>query len=466
MSEKTLSKVLLYLGPALFLLTLVIDLPLRADQHRLMGIMLLVICWWLSPAIPLAVTGLVGISLCTLLGVATFPDALLGFSNPVIFLFMGGFFIAQALTLNGLDIWIAKKFLSLSFIKGNPRRLFLGITFLTCAFSTILSNTATAAMFIPIALSLFHHLKIDKTHPAAILILMIPWAANIGGIATPIGSTPNVISLSLLQKSHGISIRFVDWMYLCVPLLLFVMTGMVAIFWKELKSLNHQSEMEEALVPAPTKAQKRLLVMLVLTLLCWIMPGIFQILFGLEHEYSKFISARMPEGLVAMAMGSALFFIPGENDKNLLNWDEAKKIDWGTLVLFGSGIALGEMMFKTGLAKYFGELLPFSSMPFALAILIIIVSTVFFSEIASNTATANLVIPVLLSTAPFMDKPLVSSMAASLAASLAFMLPVGTPPNAMAYGTGLVKGSAMMRKGLWLNLASILGIWLLSEFGS
>jgi solute carrier family 13 (sodium-dependent dicarboxylate transporter), member 2/3/5 len=461
---KRLENLAIILGPVLFIVFLLTPHDLTPQQTYLGAIMLWVICWWLSATIPLPITGLIGISLATIMGVVDFAKALEGFANPVIFLFMGGFFIAQALQSNNLDTWIAQRFLSMKLIRGNPQRLYLAITFLVALFSMFLSNTATTAMFIPIALSLFHHLEIKEGDPSAKLMLMIPWAATIGGVATPIGSTPNVLGISLLSKSLNIQISFIEWMIKALPLMLLSLLGMAFFFRKELRVLILGSGIRTQSAPALNKGQKRLLLMVILTIGGWMLPGLLQITLGAAHPVSVLITKRIPEGLVAIFMSSLLFLIPADSKRQLLNWSEAKNIDWGTLLLFGSGISLGIMMFDSGLARVLGDLLPFQKMSYPMALLVVISATLFFTEIASNTATANLIIPVLLSTAPFDGAPIVSVMCVAMAANMAFMLPVGTPPNAIAYGTGLVKLPWMITKGIWLNLMCIFLIWLMGLY--
>src|SRR5690606_11642051 len=173
---------------------------------------------------------------------------------------------------------------------------------------------------------------------------------------------------------------------------------------------------------------------------------------------------RFPESTVALLGSCALFFVPANNGQMLLNWKEAAKIDCGTLLLFGSGISLGQMMFSTGLTESLGNQLPFNQMPFALALLLLVFVTIFATELMSNTAAANLLIPLVISTAPFNEYPVVSVMSVCLASSMAFMLPVGTPPNAIIFGTGKVQLSWMLRKGIWLNLICLSLIWLLGQW--
>ncbi len=457
------SRFLLLLGPVLFILILLLPLPLTSEQQMLSAVMSLTISWWLSPTLPLAVTGLIAVCLCVLTGVTDFPKALSGFSNPVIFLFMGGFFMARALHLQKLDLWIAQRSLSSRLVRGNSRRVMIMTVILTAAFSSILSNTATTAMFMPIGLSLLTHLDVNSEHDSSTVILMIAYAATIGGIATPIGTPPNVLATSLLEKLVNIKIDFLSWMILMVPVTLAALAGLLLVFWKELSSLPRGSGNLES--PPPLSAsQKRVFMVLIGAMILWILPSATGLIMGKEHEVPRFLAARLPEGLVGLVMGSICFLIPDKRGSTLLTWQEAIHIDWGTLLLFGAGISLGEIIFETRLAAVIGNSLPFESLPLAGGIFLITIMTVFGSEFVSNTAIANLLIPLTVATAPFDQAPLVPVLAVTLASSLAFMMPVGTPPNAIAYGTGLVKLSGMLKKGFFLNIISIVMIWLMARF--
>jgi sodium-dependent dicarboxylate transporter 2/3/5 len=460
---KHIHRILFFAGPVLFVFILLLPLPLDPAQKNLAAIMALTVSWWLAPKIALPVTGLIALCLCALFGVATFQDALKGFSNPVIFLFMGGFFMAQAIQSHRVDVWIAEKCLSTSWVRGSAKRVMIMVAVLAALFSAFLSNTATAAMFMPIALSLFYHLKIDRDHPSSNLILLIAYAATIGGIATPIGTPPNVLAISLLEKLVGLRIGFVEWMILMVPTSIIVMLGLLFLFKKELNALPQSSGTIHA-PPPLNSSQKRVIFVMIMTMVLWILPSLASIGLGKEHEISKLLVSRLPEGMVGVLMGTLLFFIPDQHGSPLLKWKDAQNIDWGTLILFGAGISLGEMVFETKLAAVIGSYLPFASLPIVLGLLLLITLTVFGSEMVSNTAIANLLIPLTVATPPFNENPVIPVLAVALASSLAFMMPVGTPPNAIAYGTGMIRLNDMLKKGLLLNLISIAVILVMSFF--
>lgn len=460
---KNIDRILFFAGPVLFILVLLSPLPLDPAQKNLAAVMALTVSWWLAPKIALPVTGLIAICLCSIMGVASFQDALKGFSNPVIFLFMGGFFMAQAIHAHRVDIWIAEKCLSAGWVKGSPRRVMIMIATLTAMFSAFLSNTATAAMFMPIALSLFQHLKIDREHPSSNLLLLIAYAATIGGIATPIGTPPNVLAVSLLEKLVGLRINFGEWMLLMVPTSILVMLSLFFVFRKELNHLPKGSGV--MLAPPPlNSSQKKVVLVMIMTMVLWILPSLASLGLGKEHEFSKLLLSRLPEGMVGVFMGTLLFFIPDGKGSQLLSWKQAQNIDWGTLLLFGAGISLGELVFQTKLAAVIGAHLPFATLPIVLALLLLITLTVFGSEMVSNTAIANLLIPLTVATPPFSDNAVIPVLAVALGSSLAFMMPVGTPPNAIAYGTGMIRLNDMLKKGIILNFVSIAVTLLMSLF--
>ncbi len=460
---KILDRLLFLAGPILFILVLALPLPLESSQKNLAAVMALTISWWLAPKIALPVTGLIALCLCALLGVASFQDCLKGFSNPVIFLFMGGFFMALAIHAQKVDIWIAERCLSSKLVNGSPKRVMIMVTILTAIFSAFLSNTATAAMFMPIAISLLHHLKIDKGHPSAGLLLMIAYAATIGGIATPIGTPPNVLAISLLENLVGVKIGFLQWMILMLPATFLVMTALIFMFRKELSHLPKKTGLMKS-PPPLNSSQKKVVMVMVMTMVLWILPSLATLSLGAEKEISKLLTSRLPEGMVGLFMGTLLFFIPDGKGKQLLSWDDAHKIDWGTLILFGAGISLGELVFQTKLAAVLGSHLPFATLPIIGGLLLLISLTVFGSEMVSNTAIANLLIPLTVATPPFSESPIIPVLAVALGSSLAFMMPVGTPPNAIAFGTGMIPLKVMLKKGLCLNIVSIGTILLLSLF--
>lgn len=460
---KQIDRILFIAGPLLFLLVLLLPLPLLPAQKSLAAVMALTISWWLAPKIALPVTGLIALCLCSLLGVTTFQETLKGFSNPVIFLFMGGFFMAEAIHAHRVDLWIAEKCLSHSWVKGSPKRVMIMVASLTAVFSAFLSNTATAAMFMPIALSLFYHLKIERHHPSSNLLLLIAYAATIGGIATPIGTPPNVLAVSLLEKLVGVRIGFGEWMILMVPTSILVLVSLFLVFRKELNLLPKGSGIIRP-PPALNSSQKKVVLVMVLTMVFWILPSLASLGLGEEHEVSKLLLSRLPEGMVGVFMGTLLFFIPDGTGSQLLSWKDVQSIDWGTLLLFGAGISLGELAFQTKLAAVIGAQLPFATLPIVVALLLLITLTVFGSEMVSNTAIANLLIPLTVATPPFSENAIIPVLAVSLGSSLAFMMPVGTPPNAIAYGTGMIKLNDMLKKGICLNFISTLVILLMSLF--
>ena len=453
-----MKKLLLALGPFLFFTLLLTPLPITSEEQKLLAIMSLVVPWWLGAVIPLPVTGIIGVCLSTLLGVTKFDGALRGFGNPVVYLFMGGFLLAEAMRVHRLDLWIAHGALNSKMIRGSSKRILIMISVLAALFSSFLSNTATTAMFIPIAFSIFSELNVDEDHPSFSLLLMVAYAATLGGVITPLGSPPNAIALSFLDKMAGTKIGFLDWMMKMTPLAILTLGGLFFIFRKEL-SLLPNCPVETSPNPPLKKDQKRLIAVLLGAVFLWVIPGVFQLVLGVDHPTSALLSRNLPEGVVALLMSSFLFLIPSEKGRSLLTWKDAQNIDWGTLLLFGSGISLGLLMFETGLAERIGRSLPFESLGLFPSLCLISFLTLFATELVSNTATANLLIPLALTTSPFKENPVPAALMIALSANMAFMLPVGTPPNAIVFGTGKVKLEWMIRKGFVMNLVCLLGIW-------
>lgn len=454
-----MKRFLLLTGPLLFIGILISPLSLSVPEKRLLAVMALVVPWWLGAVIPLPVTGIIGVCLSTLLGVTKFDGALRGFGSPVVYLFMGGFLLAEAMRAHKLDLWIAHGALNSKMIQGSSKRILIMISILAALFSSFLSNTATTAMFIPIAFSIFSELNVDEDHPSFSLLLMVAYAATLGGVITPLGSPPNAIALSFLDKMAGTKIGFLDWMLRMLPLAILTLGGLFYVFRKEL-SLLPNCPMETSPNPPLKKDQGRLIAVLLGAVFLWVMPGVFQLVLGVEHPTSVLLSKNLPEGVVALLMSSLLFLIPSEKGRTLLTWKDAQNIDWGTLLLFGSGISLGLLMFETGLAERIGRSLPFESLGLFPSLCLISFLTLFATELVSNTATANLLIPLALTTSPFRENPVPSALMIALAANMAFMLPVGTPPNAIVYGTGKVRLEWMLRKGFLMNLVCLLGIWV------
>ena len=450
----------LFLGPLLALMVWNSPLGIESGAQKSAGIIVWVALWWMCSLIPLHITGLIGLIIAHFMGLAPWNELLIPYADPIIFLFMGGFFIAQAVDYHQLDKWLVQKTLSLNFIRGNSQRLFIALTLITAFMSAFLSNTATAALVIPIGLEILR--RSGAPQSAFKLVLLLAAAASIGGCMTPVGSPPNMIALGLMEKIIGTRPDFLSWVMHMVPLSLMMLLALLLLYKREIRSLSQESSLETQDALGLNNPQKILLSIIMMTCFFWFAPGIAGALS--QGPFASFLQKYFTESLVATLAAVVLMLTPTRNGP-LLPWREAQKIDWATLMLFGSGLSLGQLAFKTGLAGVLAmKLETLAHLSPEILLVIAIIATLFFTELASNTATANLVIPVLLASSAFLMNADRTIYAIVAAANLAFMLPVGTPPNAIAFATGQVGIGVMMKRGFFANVLSALLIIFFSLF--
>lgn len=454
----------LFLGPALLLVFLCWLSPGQSFQQKaLVATVLLVLTWWITEAVPLAVTALVGPSLLVVFGVDKPAAVFSPFADPVIFLFLGSFILAQGIVVSGLDRRAAIAVLSWSRLGTSPVRVLVASGLLVAALSMWLSNTATAAMMYPLALAFTRAEDRGRSRTfASALLLTVAYTASIGGLGTPVGTPPNLIALGQLEKLAGVRLGFLQWMGIGLPLtacMLFlclwrfrrlVIRRGYAVHLQDLKAnggpLNRQ--------------QKNVLLAFSFAVLFWLSPGVCSLVLSPQHPLAATLNRAAPEGVVAILAASLLFLLPVDwrAGRFTLGWREATQIDWGTLLLFGGGLSLGSQLFKSGLAAQLGRWLvdiTGATTPLSLAYLFAILALV-LTETTSNTAAATVTCPLAIAAAQAAGvSPVPPVLAAAVAASLAFMLPVSTPPNAIIYGSGLIRITEMVAHGLWLDLVGI-----------
>jgi sodium-dependent dicarboxylate transporter 2/3/5 len=462
----------LFVAPAVFLIVLFAPLSLPVLAHRMAAVMALVITLWLTEALPLAITAILGPCLAVVLGITTGRAALAPFADPIIFLFLGGFMLAQAMFVHGVDRRIAYGALALPGVGSSAFRILLVYGAVCTAISMWISNTATTAMMFPIGLSILAHLS--RTSPdkekvrryALAMMLITSFGPSIGGMGTPVGTPPNLIGIGMLQKIVGVEVSFFSWMALGVPIVIMLFAYLVMQFYftsvrgfdvaagstelvhRELERLGKQ-----------TVGQRNVLIAFGITILLWIAPGLFAIAGADQSAFAQGYAAHMPEGVAAMIGATLLFILPVDwrERRFTLTWEEAVKIDWGITLLYGGGLALGEMTFTTGLAQAIGEgvttWLP-SQSPLALTLLFTGAAIV-VSEAASNTASANMIVPIAIAVSQAAGvRPIEPVLGATLGASMGFMMPVSTAPNAIVYSSGYVPIGKMMRHGVFLDVAA------------
>ena len=464
---------------------------LTPQGNRLSAILACVLVLWLTESIPLPVTALLGTCMCIGLGVADAKTALAPFADPIIFLFIGGFVIAQAMMIHRLDRRFALAILSLRWVNGSQIRILGAFGGTTAIISMWVSNSAATAMMLPVALGVLRAIhdmrqpdrdshktsgKLQNGSFSAGMMLMVAFSASVGGISTPIGTPTNLVGIGLIKKLIGIDINFFQWMAIGIPLSV-IMYGVLflLLYWLHRErtpgnvNISHSHlkqylQNEKVSLGKWTQGQINTLVAFGIAVALWITPGLFVVFLGKDHTWVKLVNENLPEGMVALIAACILFILPTDRQRGkfTLTWQEAVQIDWGTIILMGGGMSLGGLMFSTGVATAIGvgvtnltgaqSLWGLTAVSIALAIMI--------SETTTNVASSNIVIPVVISLAGAAHiNPIPPALGACLGASCGFMLPVSTPPNAIVYGTGLVSIPKMIRAGIIFDLCGSLIIW-------
>jgi sodium-dependent dicarboxylate transporter 2/3/5 len=466
----------LFLGPLVLLTLLLAPLPLEADAHRLAAILAMMVVLWVTEALPLAVTALIGPLLTIVLGVAPARTAFAPFADPIIFLFIGSFMLAESMFVHGLDRRIAFGALSSRMVGSSPVRILLAFGGVSALISMWISNTATTAMMFPIGLSIVAHLTHGREREAGsrefavAMMLICAFGASIGGIATPIGTPPNLIGIGMLNRIVGADITFFRWMLLGLPIVALLLGFLIVYFYfRSVRGLDLDTSRTDIIADelrrlGPiSRGQRNTLIAFGVTVGLWLFPGVLAILGLGQSTFARAYAAAIPESVAAMTGAVLLFVLPVQwrARQFTLKWEEAVRIDWGIILLFGGGLAMGELAFTTGLAESMGRgitsVLPVHSEA-ALTILFTAVAIV-MSEAASNTASANMIVPIAIavSQAAGVD-PLQPALGATLGASMGFMMPISTPPNAIVYSSGHVPITAMITHGIVLDVAGFVVI--------
>lgn len=448
----------LVLGPLVFLLFLFMDRPasLTAEAWDVVAIVCLMAVWWATEALPVPATSMLPLVLLPMMGVSTAREASHPYTDPVIFLLLGGFIAAMGMQRWGLHKRIALNILARA--GGHPAGLIAGFMVASALLSMWISNTATTLMMVPIALSVAETVLGEKAfgHRFTIALLIgCAWSASIGGLGTIIGTPPNAFVVAFMEQESGVSISFLEWMLFGVP----IVAVMVPAAWLVLTKIAFPFSADEARggdevvakelseLPKISAAEKRVSIVFASMALAWVSVLAIRKIPGFEG-FSNMV--------VAVAGALAMFLIPAKtgDGERLLDWDYAVKLPWGVLLLFGGGLSLAAAIKKTGLAVWIGEgLSVLSGAPLVLLILAIVGLVIFLTELTSNTATTAALVPVLAAVAAVGDiDPLMLAAPTAMAASCAFMLPVATAPNAVIYSSGHVNIPTLARAGLWLNV--------------
>ncbi len=468
----------LIVGPALALVLLLFaDLkPGQPEVTRTAAVAVLMAVWWITEAIPIPATALLPVILFPLLGVMKGKAVAGIYFNNIIFLFIGGFIVALAMEKWGLHRRIALRIILL--IGASPRRILLGFMAATFFLSMWISNTATAMMMMPMALAIIIKVKEkfpgEATHKFALALLLgIAYAASVGGMATLIGTPPNLAFARIysIMFPAGPEISFAQWFAFATPLAVlmgFAVWGVLTLLFVRSKNLFGADTTvfreEFARLGKRTYQETAVLVLFVVLAIAWLTRSNIEIgsltLPGWSGLFPE--PGFIDDGTVAIAIASVLFLLPARTGTNerLMDWDTAKRLHWGIVLLFGGGFALAAGFEQSGLSIWMGDrMASVQHFPPILIVATVCVTLTFLTELTSNTATTQIVLPILGSLAAAIHThPLLLMIPATLSASCAFMLPVATPPNAIVFGSGEIEMSDMIRTGIILNLIGVVVI--------
>ncbi|TMN21387.1 DASS family sodium-coupled anion symporter [Lentibacillus cibarius] len=468
----------LFLGPILFLLSFLFFHPegLGSEAQAILSSTLWIAVWWMTEAVPIPVTSLLPIVLFPLTGGLDVDATTSSYGDDTIFLFMGGFMIALAMEKWNLHRRIALNIITM--IGTNTERIILGFMVATGFLSMWISNTATAMMMVPIGLAIIYQvsdqLKDDDsidTSPenfgfGKALMLAIAYSASVGGIATLIGTPPNTALAGSIDKLYGIELSFAKWMLFGVPIAwififiiwFYLVKVAYPLKFSQLPGGKEVIQSEKDKLGRASYEEKIVLTVFTLAALAWISRS-----FVLAE-----INENINDAIIAMTASIVLFIIPSKNNKgdHLLDWNTAVKLPWGILLLFGGGLAIASGFSQSGLSEWIGsQLNVLENINLFIVLLVVAGMVIFLTEITSNTATANMMYPIMASLAIALGiHPFAAMIAAGVAASCAFMLPVATPPNAVVFGSGYLRIPDMAKAGFALNIIGILLVGLAVYF--
>lgn len=474
--ERVRQTVGLFLGPIVFLVLYLVPLPLPSDQQALAAVFSFVIIYWLTEPIPIPVTAVLALAMCVLFEVAP-ADAVFGaFSSDTIFLFIGAFIIAQAMMTHGLDRRFAFRVLSIPGVSNSTYGVIIAFGAIAALLSAFISNTATAAMLLPIGLGMMGALAglvsdqaEGETDPSRLrfgtaLMLMIAYGASVGGLLTPIGSPPNLIGIGFIEDQLGTTISFFSWTITAFPIVLLMFLALcvilIALNRPEVRRISGADEYvaeERGKLGGISAGERNTLIAFGVAVTLWILPGVVSLIAGQDSAPATWLREHLNEGVVAILAAALLFLLPinWSERRFTLTWNEAVRIDWGTILLFGAGITLGKLLSDSGLAGTIGN-----SITNALGVtsllgvtILAVVVAILISETTSNTASVGIVVPIIIPIAQSAGvEPLIPALAAIFGSSYGFMLPVSTPPNAIVYGSGMIPITKMVRSGVFFDV--------------
>ncbi len=456
------------LGPLIFLVFYACGPfgEMNNASHAVLSCTLWIAFWWMTEAVPIPITSLLPIILFPLTGALDIANTTASFGHPLIFLYVGGFILAIAIEKWNLHKRIA--LYVLLYVGNKSSYIVLGFMIATAFLSMWISNTATAVMMLPIGIATIKQLESGQAQHmnrsfAKVLMLGIAYSASIGGMATIIGTPPNLVLVAVTKEYFGVDIDFFSWLRtmlpLCILLLFICWKYLIKAFKLKSKTFplgNQEIKRQFAELGKMGFEEKAVLSIFIFTAFCWISRSFI---------LDKWLPA-IDDTVIAIMGAVLLFVMPGKDRKPLIKWDDAKKLPWGIVLLFGGGLAIAAGFKDSGLTEWIGaHFTLMEGVSLVLMLLVVIGAVNFLTEITSNTATTALILPILAPIAITLDvHPLSLMVGAALSASCAFMLPVATPPNAVVFGSGYFSIREMARIGLLLNVLSIFLILLFMYF--
>ena len=439
------------------------------------GLVMLMAAWWITEAVPLAVTALLPFIVLPLAGVMDAKATASAYYSDIIFLLLGGAFIALAIERTGLHRRLALFLLSTIAGRGGQFQLLLAFMAAAAVLSMLISNTSTALIMMPVALAVLaggekpdpDDAEWMKRGMLGALPMGIAFAASIGGLGTLVGSPTNAIAVGLIDEILGVRISFAQWSAFGLPVVIIGIPVAAFLIARVQRIEKHPFDVAAAraavdLHTAWTTPEKRLIPVITITFLAWMGQPLLEPLFP---------EKAITEGTVAVAASIALFLLPDGSGRTLLQWDEAERAPWGVLLMFGGGLALAAGMTASGLAEWVGQqLLPLETLPLIVIAAITVVLVILVTEFASNVATASGIMPVVAALAVALGAdPLLLAMPAALAASWGFILPAGTGPNAIAWSTGRLRIERLASAGILLDIFGVFlivgSVWVVAGLG-
>jgi len=465
-------------APLIFVGLLLWPMPaLAPPAHRLLAVLAVVATLWMTEAVPLAIAAVLGPALVVVLGVAPAPLAFAPFADPIVFLFIGSFILAEAMFVHGLDRWIACRVLAMPWLGTSGMRLLVAYVAVTVFVSMWVNNTATTAMMFPIGMALIAQIA-RAARPgdqavrefAGAMMLATAFGACLGGMAAPVGTPPNLIGIGMLQRLAGVRISFVGWMAFGVPmaalltacLIWLIGRGGVRRFTLPVPAADLVRD-ELARLGPMSPGQRNVALAFGGTVLLWVLPGLLGLRGTGASAIDQVYSSPVPEGVAAILGAALLFVLPidWKTRRFTLTWEEAARIDWGIVLVYGGGLALGELAFSTGLAAALGQpLVGGAGVHTTLALTVAFTAAaILLSQMTSNTAAAAILVPIAIAACQTARvSPVEAALGATLGASMGLVLPISTASNAIVYSSGYVPVRAMIRTGIVLDLLALLVI--------